>query len=94
MAGQAFYLAQVERARRLRDDELAAEIASVANDLNEAKRLAEPLESAEIERGVGIRDAEVENRANARRLVDPLERRLLALEAVAAERARARSNQR
>jgi hypothetical protein len=89
--GQAFYRAQVEAARRLSDDELVAETARVANDLNEARRLVEPFGLAELEDALRISEAErEESRSRARRLVDALERTLFALQAVAEERARAK----
>jgi hypothetical protein len=75
---QSFYSASVESARRLGTDELAAEIARVVTDLTEARSLTEP---------DGFTELEDRARGKTRRLVvDVLERKLLALEAIAAER--------
>jgi hypothetical protein len=75
---QSFYSALVESARRLGTDELAAEIARVVTDLTEARSLVEP---------DGLAELEDRARAKTRRLVVVvLERKLLALEVIAAER--------
>jgi hypothetical protein len=87
---QSFYSALVESARRLGTDELAAEIARVVTDLTEARSLIGPDGLAELEDTLALNDkAQEENRTRAktkRLVIDVLERKLLALEAIAAER--------
>lgn len=87
---QSFYSTLVESARRLGTDELAAEIARVVTDLTEARSLIGPDGLAELEDTLAVSDeGREEDRARVktkRLVIDVLERKLLALEAIAAER--------